>query len=241
MSQTKYGVHPSQELLALFSERPYQGQQPERASVLILGNDANYSPAISEHPFFSRILDYHADGVRFWTKNGKHHPFLLADYPFDRRTGGVKYHANFAKLGFTSQDAGRFSFIELLNVPTTGNTGQNRDLFFQLLDRRHLSWLEDAIFGSGRKFVLVNQTLARIIGKIRSRLKALPRLAQTLQEVNVVPGAVRAGPTVLYCGYSFSHTVSNAYLAALAASMREFMGECREADATLPAPPVSAG
>lgn len=83
--RTKYGIHPSSELVSLFGKKPYQGQAPERAQVVVLGNYANYSAKVSEHPFFKTILSYHRDGVTFWKKHGRHHPFLLDSYPFDRR------------------------------------------------------------------------------------------------------------------------------------------------------------
>lgn len=118
-----YGIHPSQKLVKLFAEKPYQGADPKEAKILIIGNDANYSPDNSSHHFFERILEYHADGVGFWRANGVHHPFLLPEYPFDRRKGGVRYHLNFSKLGFGTDHAEAISFVELLNVPTTGNTG----------------------------------------------------------------------------------------------------------------------
>src|SRR5689334_4899799 len=108
----KYRVHDSPELIALFRRKPYQGQDPERSAALILGNDANYSDAISKHEFFGKIVEYHDDGIRFWTKYRTHHPFLLPAYPFDRRTGGVRYHLNFAKMRFAPHDAPNFSFVE---------------------------------------------------------------------------------------------------------------------------------
>ena len=79
------------------------------------------------HEFFDRILDYHAGGVRFWRDTGVHHPFMLADYPFDRRKGGVRYHLNFSKLKFPPAYAEFISFVELLHMPTIGNTGSNKD------------------------------------------------------------------------------------------------------------------
>ncbi len=52
-----------------------------------------------------------------------------------------------------------FSFVELLNVPTIGNTGTNPKKFFELLDEDHLGWLESIIFSKKnskkKKFVLV--------------------------------------------------------------------------------------
>jgi hypothetical protein len=216
----RYDIHPSSELVALFREKPFQGQRPEQASVLIIGNDANYSAEISSHAFFEHILGYHSDGLRFWTKHEKHHPFLLSSYPFDRRTGGVRYHANFAKLNFTASDAHRFSFVELLAVPTIGNTGSDRKRFFELMNKEHLRWLEDLVLNGRPKFVLINQTLARVVSKVSRHLGVLKKLAAVLDGICAPTAAHRVGDTVIFNGYSFSHSISNAYLAELGSAIR---------------------
>ena len=64
-----YGVHPSEQLRELFDAQafPHHGQDPEKARVIIVGLDANYSPEISVAPtFFERIIEYYKDGVQFW-------------------------------------------------------------------------------------------------------------------------------------------------------------------------------
>jgi hypothetical protein len=217
-----YDIHPSHELVDLFRQKPYQGQNPEKASVLIIGNDANYSAALSSHAFFDSILEYHSDGLSFWTKHEKHHPFLLPSYPFDRRTGGVRYHGNFAKMNFTALDAHHFSFVELLAVPTIGNTGSDRKRFFELMNKEHLDWLEGLIFDGRPKFVLVNQTLAGCVAEISRRLGTLRQLASVLKGHRGPMAALEAGGIVIYNGYSFSHSISNAYVAGLGKTIRSF-------------------
>lgn len=219
----RYDLHPSHELVELFRERPYQGQNPEKASVLIVGNDANYSAEISTHPFFDTILEYHSNGLSFWTKHEKHHPFLLSSYPFDRRTGGVRYHANFAKMKFTALDAHHFSFVELLAVPTIGNTGSDRKRFFELMSKEHLEWLEQIVFDGRPKFVLVNQTLVRVISEIRRRLGALRQLAKLWDGRPEPMTAVQVDGVVIYNGYSFSHSISNDYIGRLGNLVRNSM------------------
>lgn len=88
----KFGLHPSEELVRLFREKPYQGQDPQKASVIFLSSDANYSPEISEHRFFNYILEYHQDGVTFWMRHGCHHPFMLPDYPLHKGCRPVNCH-----------------------------------------------------------------------------------------------------------------------------------------------------
>ena len=222
-AKLRYGVHPSEELGRLFREKPYQGNNPFDARVLVIGNDANYSPEISDHKFFERILDYHADGVAFWRRTSRHHPFLLDDYPFDRRKGGVRYHQNFGKMKFGPDNAGQFSFVELLNVPTIGKTGSDKELFYRLLDKDHLAWLERLVFGGEKKFVLVNQTLARSIGTISKRFGVLGDLASALKDKPAPGIGLETNNVVLYNGYSFSHSIKNEYLLDLANKIRQFI------------------
>jgi len=219
----KYGVHPSPELNEIFRRRPFQGQDPEQSRVLILGNDANYSADISAHDFFRRIVEYHADGIRFWRKRGTHHPFLLPEYPFDKRIGGVRYHSNFAKMEFSPRDAPHFSFVELLHVPTIGNTGSDQDLFFRLLDRKHLQWLEHLIFSPKPKFVLVNQTLVRMIERISARHNVLMQLSVVLRGTKPGGPTLEKNGTAICNGYSFSHSISNAYLSDLRQKIEGFI------------------
>jgi hypothetical protein len=171
------------------------------------------------------ILEYHTDGIRFWQDNKVHHPFLLDGYPFDRRKGGVPYHRNFSKLDFTSKCAKCFSFVELLNVPTTGNTGDDKECFFKMPDKCHLNRLEDAILHGEKKFVIVNQTLAHSIDRIREKLGVLGELQEILAGKEA-PGVVfQNDNVVLYNGYSFAHAVPDVYLTTLRKKILEFCSE----------------
>jgi len=219
----KYDVHPSTELVRLFVAKPFQGQDPSKAKILILGNDANYSPEISEHAFFQRILEYHSDGILFWQKNKKHHPFMLVEYPFDKRRGGVRYHLKFSKMGFTAEHAEHFSFVELLNTPTIGNTGDNKERFFELLNRNHLNWIEDLILGGQKQFVIVNQTLVDSIKQIQKRLGVFGKLGKILDGKETPSIILENQNVVLFNGYSFSHSVTNAYLDNLRHKIQLFL------------------
>lgn len=222
---TDYQIHPSNELCELFRSNPFQGVHPQNAQIIVIGNDANYSPQISAHPFFKVILQYHRDGVTFWKKHGVHHPFLHADYPFSKNKGGVTYHRNFSKLGLDSTFADSVSFVELLNVPTIGNTGQNKKLFYEMMDTNHLNWLEEIILTGRKKFVLVNQTLASNISIIRKRFGAMARLEPLISGRKPGVIAYNSDSVVLFNGYSFSYTVTNNYLASLSKDMRSFKSE----------------
>ena len=160
--------HTSEELVALFNSKPFQGQSPEKAKIIFLSSDANYSPEISNHPFFNKILEYQADGVAFWEKQGCHHPFLLSSYPFSRSEAGVPFHRNFSKIGLTSEYAENVSFVELLDIPTIGNKSQNRNLFFQLVSAPHLKYLEDLMTGGGNKLIFVSKGVLKDIEKIKN-------------------------------------------------------------------------
>jgi len=115
---TVYQQHPSADLNTLFRRRPFQGADPDGAEFLFVGLDANYAADLQTTPVFRSILEYHADGISFWRRHGVHHPFLLPTYKGD----GKRYHQNFARIGFTADDAERVSFLELLHVPTVGRS-----------------------------------------------------------------------------------------------------------------------
>ncbi len=228
-----YGVHPCPKLVSLFKNKPYQGQDPEKSKVIIIGNDANYLREICEHKeFFKHIRDYHEDGVQFWNEHKVHHPFLMNEYSrtFGKRKGGVRYHKNFSEMGFNSDYAEHFSFVELLNVPTIGNTNSDRKSFYKLLNKDHLKWLESIIFSEKRKFVMVNQTLSREIAKISRKYgalgelhDALVKLRQQLDLEGKKVGSIALNSVVLYNGRSFSASVSNDYLRTLGSEIKEFI------------------
>jgi len=134
-----YYIHPSRILVNLFASKPYQGVSPDFAKFLFVGLDANYSENIESEPIFSKIIEYHEDGERFWKQHKVHHPFLLPEYSGDGRF----YHKSFSQIGFKPQHAGIVSFAELLSVPTMGRS----KLVADDLDLAHLrmliAWITD--------------------------------------------------------------------------------------------------
>lgn len=150
---------------------------------------------------------------------------MLAEYPFDKRQGGVRYHLNFSKMGFPSENAEHFSFVELLNIPTIGNTGEDKERFFELLDRNHLNWLESLILGGTKKFVMVNQTLVNSIKRIQKRLGVFGRLGRILDGKETSSVILDNENVVLYGGYSFAHSVTNIYLDGLRNKVLTFLGD----------------
>jgi len=44
-----FSIHPSQRMIELFAAKPFQGQTPEKAKVVFLSSDANYTPELSNH------------------------------------------------------------------------------------------------------------------------------------------------------------------------------------------------
>lgn len=163
-----YGIHPSEELVALFKGSPYQGQIPEKAKVFFFGIDANYSAEISNHCFFQRILEYHRDGVSFWQRHGVHHPFLLDDYPFKRNTGGVPYHRSFSALKLSKEYASFISFVELLDVPTLGNSSGEKE-FWSLFNPEHANYLDVLLQKGVNRLVFVSDNVIRRMRKIKKR------------------------------------------------------------------------
>lgn len=96
-----YDLHSSKKLKAHFKDKPWQGNDPAKASFLFVGLDANYDENIETN--LPEIFDYLHDGVNYWQKNkeGVHHPFRLLRY----HGKGRRYHDRFAEIGFTPKDA----------------------------------------------------------------------------------------------------------------------------------------
>ncbi|MBE0584245.1 MAG: hypothetical protein IH612_10865 [Desulfofustis sp.] len=165
----QFSIHPSARLVNLFKKRPYQGQHPGNANILFLNSDANYSPEISDHPFFNFILEYHEDGVSFWRKYGCHHPFLLDDYPFPKTSGGRPFHQRFSKIGLGLEHADSVSFIEMLDVPTIGNKSNNRKEFYSLMSDNHLKFIDNLITEGNSKLIFVSGGVLKDMLKVGKR------------------------------------------------------------------------
>lgn len=170
-----FGIHQDNNFVSIYRNSPFQGRDPKKAKIVILGSDANYSPKISSNPFFKKyMIEYQKNGVAFWLENKCHHPFLLSDYPFDKRKDGVPYHRNFSKLG----DFGQFgldpqkyaeyiSFLELLDVPTIGNKSKDMEQFDNLLSLKHLQYIDTLIKGDGQKLFFASNGVLKDIKRIK--------------------------------------------------------------------------
>jgi len=160
----KYSKHPSAELNKIFSERPYQGQNPEKADFIFLGLDANFAPGIETNNFYPYIKEYLSDGIGFWKKHNVHHPFRLPQYP---NGDGSVYHRNFAKLNLTSAFSEKVSFVELLDVPTVGKT--NRKEFLELLNPGYIRYLENILLNNNRKKTLfISKSVLKYLESIKA-------------------------------------------------------------------------
>jgi hypothetical protein len=173
-----YGIHPSEELVTLFKGSPFQGQWPEKAKVIFFGIDANYSEALSGHPFFQRIIEYHRDGVAFWQNHGVHHPFLLGEYPFKKNTGGVPYHRTFSALKLSKEYAPFMSFVELLDVPTIGNSSGEKE-FWNLFSPQHAIRLDTLLQSGSKRLVFVSDSVIRRMRKIKKRWQIFSWITET--------------------------------------------------------------
>ncbi|MCK9505144.1 MAG: hypothetical protein M0Q95_13310 [Porticoccaceae bacterium] len=177
--------HPSAQLSSLFSSKPWQGQNPGLARVIILSSDANYAPEISNHPFFQYILEYQRDGVSFWKKYGVHHPFLLDSFPFNKTGHGRPYHNNIRKLGLNASYADKISFLELLDIPTIGNKSEDRKQFYSLVSGQHLRSIDNLIKNdSGRLFLVPGGVLEDML-YLKKRYPVFPWLTSIENEYSI--------------------------------------------------------
>jgi hypothetical protein len=168
--------HTSTELIKLFHQKPFQGQSPQKAKIIFLSSDANYSPEISKHSFFNYILEYQQDGVAFWEKYDCHHPFLLPNYPFNKTMAGVPFHRNFSKIGLNKKFAKHISFLELLDIPTIGNKSENKKLFYDLMSKEHLDLIEKLITEKGNRLFLIPNSVLKDMKKAQLNLNCFKKL-----------------------------------------------------------------
>jgi hypothetical protein len=165
-----FNIHPSEELVALFRSKPYQGQNPKKAKIIFLSSDANYTEKLTNDEFFKYILEYQNDGINFWKTHSCHHPFLLLkEYPFNRSMDGVPFHRNFSKLGLTPTSAEFISFVELLNVPTLGNKSENRKRFDELIDVDHLKFIEELMLSNEGTLFFISKGVLKDIKKFQKK------------------------------------------------------------------------
>jgi len=167
-----FDKHPSPSLVRAF--KGYQGQEPGAARYLFMGLDANFSATIENTPIFPEVLQYLSDGVGYWKEKQHHHPFLSPAYG---KGSGYRYHQQFSKIGLTSEDADKVSFIELLNCPTCGKTSDKR--FIQLIDAEYLRQLDNLIGATtqAKSVFIARGAYARLfdIGKKFSCFNWLPK------------------------------------------------------------------
>lgn len=151
-----FGQHPSSKLINLYFEKPYQGQDPEKAKYIFLGKDGNWNPDIEKEDYFLKIEEYLKDGVAFWKKYKIHHPFLLPEYKGD----GKRFHTQFRKTYDNDEIADEVSFVELIMLPTYGASRDSSEikLFNELLfseeNLEHLKYL-DKIFRNPSKLIFI--------------------------------------------------------------------------------------
>ena len=150
-----YLRHPSKALNELFKAKPFQGNAPENSKFIFIGLDANYQENIEQESSFQDVLEYHHDGVKFWHSRGVHHPFLLPNYHGD----GRRYHRNFSRIGFAPQDAELVSFVELLDVPTTGRS----KLVSEDLAEHHLNYLQRIVIEGVAEHIFVSSGVLKIL------------------------------------------------------------------------------
>lgn len=165
----QFNIHPSETLQKLFKEKPYQGQSPEKANIIFLSSDANYSEEISNHNFFKYITEYQQDGVKFWEKYDQHHPFLLDSFPFKRNASGRPFHNTFSRLGLTKEYSRHLSFVELLDIPTIGNKSGNEKFFYSLINIKHLEFLDNLIFSDSNKLIFISSGVLKDMSILKTK------------------------------------------------------------------------
>lgn len=200
-----FDIHPSKMLIELFKTKPYQGQSPLDANIIFLSSDANYSPEISNHSFFNSIIEYQQDGIKFWENYGHHHPFLLNNFPFNKTSGGRPFHNNFSRLGLTQAYAKNISFLELLDIPTIGNKSENKNLFYSLINERHLKFIDDLIYSDSKKLIFISNGVLKDMHLIKSKYKVFEWLENKSKDKSKLSQRIKSNEIREIYHFSSSH------------------------------------
>ncbi len=200
--EDNFKIHPSEKLQKIFTQRPFQMQEPEKSRIIFLGLDANFDSDLEKHPLFTDFVDYIRNGIEYWRREKIHTPMLKSNY-----TGmGKKYHMKFQKLGFGPENAEDICFLDLLNVCTCGKSTENPTLFRKLLlsdsNQPHLQRISRLKNDKTKQFY--------ICGK---------EVAKTVIELNLFD----LNAPNIFLGKHFSYSVSNAYLASISMALKEFL------------------
>jgi hypothetical protein len=150
-----YIEHPSHVLQNLFARKPWQGADPIEAKYIFVGLDANF--ALDVETQIPEIVLYLQDGPQFWINTEKHHPFVLDAY----KGSGNLYHKNFELIKFSSAEAEQVSFVELIEVPTTGRN----NLTVADLSLNHMNWLRDICDNGNSKYIFIPPAVVRLMKK----------------------------------------------------------------------------
>lgn len=136
LSMPTFGIHKDAKLLALFEERPWQGQNPEQATVFFVSLDANFPRDFhknrrykGDQGEYEKYGWYKQHTIEEWMQNqilnpeGLHHPFAR---PGCKVKGGPPYHRGIRSLGIEGLET-KICFLELLKKPTWGSSQGNKD------------------------------------------------------------------------------------------------------------------
>lgn len=185
--------HRNNKLHELFSLKAFQGANPATARFLFFGLDANYDPDIEDKHYFSEIISYLEDGVRYWRERGYHHPFRHPEY----RGDGALYHKHFAGIGFTREHAEQVSFVELIDVPTSGRSVLTVDD----LKTSHIDRLRDWVLNGRAAYIFIPPGVGRLLRRTPqfSRLPEKP-----ISHDGSLPVIFRSGQKVVFAPFHFS-------------------------------------
>ena len=188
-----YFSHRNSKLHELFSHKSYQGADPATAQFLFVGLDANYDPNIGDTLCFSEIVSYLEDGVRYWRQRGYHHPFMHPDY----RGDGAPYHRRFAEIGFKKAHAELVSFVELIDVPTSGRS----NLKLNDLKPSHLDQLRDWVLAGRASNIYIPPGVSHLLRKT-PQFSWLPD--EPISHDGSLPVLFRSDQKVVFAPFHFS-------------------------------------
>ena len=126
-------------------------------------------------------------------KEGYHHPFRHPEY----RGDGALYHKRFAEIGFTPEHAERVSFVELIDVPTSGRS----NLKPNDLKPSHLDRLRDWVLDGRAAYIFIPPVVGRLLRRT-PQFSWLPE--KPISHDGSLPVLFRSDQKVVFAPFHFS-------------------------------------
>ena len=137
-NKDNWGVHPDYELQTLYRSKPYQGCDPKKADILVIGKDANFPEHLSSKEK-GLIYLFLSDPNLFW----KLYPRIFHPFQIKGLFNNQRYYNKIGIPALTdNHNCKKICAVDLLSFPTYGSSGNSHLYKYHLgISEKHTQWL----------------------------------------------------------------------------------------------------